>query len=116
MKLMFPAKKILAIFLFLLTILFFSDFALADVNYGYKEYFKEWNDKRELATQYLKEAEEQLKAGDELSGCAAQQKASEYGVAATNSLIKAMKLNGTLDGIDDLQAGLNKWRELGDFC
>ncbi len=75
-----------------------------------------WNEKRELASQYLLKAEVYFKEGNELEGCASQQRASSYGIEATEALIKAMELNGAQEGTDDLEAGLNKWRELGDFC
>ena len=77
---------------------------------------QDWTEKRELASNYLFEAEEAFKIGNELSGCATQKKASKLGIEASNSLIKAMKLNGTMDSLKDLEAGLNKWKELGDFC
>ena len=35
---------------------------------------------------------------------------------ATESLIKAMRINGSSDGLENFESGLNKWRELGDFC
>ena len=62
------------------------------------------------------DAENQFKSGDELSGCATQKKASKYGIEATKSLIKAMEDNESPEGIKNLETGLNKWRELGDFC
>ena len=79
-------------------------------------YMQEWNNKRELAAQYLLEAEKALKEGNKSLGCVQQSKASKYGIKATEALIKAMKINGSIDGIDNFKSGLNKWRELGDFC
>ena len=82
----------------------------------FESYMYEWNDKRELATQYLLEAEKALKEGDKTTGCTKQRKASKYGIEATESLIKAMKIHGSIDGLENFESGLNKWRELGDFC
>ena len=75
-----------------------------------------WDQKKELASQYLDEAENSFKEGDELEGCVLQQKAGEYGMEATKSLIKAMQINGSNDGIENLESGLLKWQELKDFC
>ena len=83
---------------------------------GFESYMQEWNEKRELATQYLSEADRALKEGDEVTGCITQRKASKYGIEATKSLIKAMKINGSTDGLENFESGLNKWKELGDFC
>ena len=76
----------------------------------------EWDEKRELATQYLIDAEKAIKAGDKTNGCLKQRKASDYGIEATESLIKAMKINGSTDGLKNFESALNKWREIGDFC
>ncbi len=77
---------------------------------------KEWDEKRELASKYLQEAEKSLKEGDALAGCSSQREASRYGIEATEALIKAMEANGSKNEIENLKAGLNKWKELGDFC
>ena len=90
--------------------------ALAESAKEYRAYMKEWEENRELATQYLLEAETALKEGLKDLGCNKQHKASVYGIKATQSLIKAMKANGSTDGIENFESGLNKWRELGDFC
>ena len=76
----------------------------------------DWESKKTIASEYLKQAENAFKEGDELTGCSFQRKASLYGIEATKSLISAMEVNGTKDGLENLEGGLNKWRELGDFC
>ncbi len=90
-----------------------NDFVLAD---DFETYINEWNKKSELATHYLLKAEKFLKEGNKSKGCSNQKKASEYGINATESLIKAIKINGSTDGLDVFESGLNKWRELRDFC
>ena len=100
---------------FLLALLLSAQSAMAFA-VDFESYMQEWNDKRELATQYLLDAEKALKEGDEATGCVAQRKASKYGIEATESLIKAMKINGSTDGLENFESGLNKWKELGDFC
>ena len=82
----------------------------------FESYMYEWNDKRELATQYLLEAEKALKEGDKTTGCTKQRKASKYGIEATESLIKAFEESASTDDLSNIIAGLNKWQELKDFC
>ncbi|WP_320667493.1 hypothetical protein [Prochlorococcus sp. MIT 1307] len=106
-------KLLLAISLIFLLITIQDGAAFAE---DFESYMQEWNEKRELATQYLRDAERALKEGDEAISCTTQRKASKYGIEATESLIKAMKINGSTDGIENFELGLNKWRELRDFC
>ena len=108
-------KKLFASFLLVLLLTTQIKPAYAVVK-DFELYMKDWNDKRELATQYLLEAEEAFKEGDEAIGCVIQRKASKYGIEATQSLIIAMKLNGSDQGVENFEYGLNKWKELGDFC
>lgn len=106
----------MAIILLLIIIISQSHIALADSEKNFSKYMQIWNEKKDLASQYLEEAEKAFKSGDELSGCVAQQKAAEFGIDATNSLIKAMKANGSNNGIENIESGLRKWEELKDFC
>tara|TARA_B100000700_G_C14564696_1_gene632744 strand:+ start:361 stop:648 length:288 start_codon:yes stop_codon:yes gene_type:complete len=82
----------------------------------FQTHMNEWNEKRVLASQYLLDAEKFLKEGDKAKGCSKQREASQYGIQATESLIKAMKINDSTDGLENFESGLKKWRELGDFC
>ena len=104
----------LAVFLSSLLLFFFQTTSVFAEDF--ESYMHEWDKKRELATEYLLRAEKSLKEGDKSTGCFNQRKASQYGIEATESLIQAMKINGSTDGIANFQSGLNKWRELGDFC
>ncbi len=103
---------------FLILILLFTPRyeLLANNLEDFDSYMQSWEQNRELASQYLEDALKEFKAGDELTGCATQQQAGEYGIKATESLIKAIKTKGNEESIPDLEAGLNKWRELRDSC
>ena len=76
-----------------------------------------WNKKITLASKYLKQAESALKEGDKYLGCTNQKRAGRLGVEASKSLIKAFKIkSSSKTEIENLQTGLNKWKELRDFC
>ena len=76
-----------------------------------------WNKKIALASKYLKQAESALKEGDKYIGCINQKKAGKLGVEASESLIKAFELKrASKSELQNFKAGLNKWKELRDFC
>ncbi len=63
-----------------------------------------------------KEIEIDLKDGTRDKVCSRQREAAKYGIEATESLIKAFKINGSKIEMENLQAGLKKWKELRDYC
>ena len=72
--------------------------------------------KQEKASKILKEIETDLKDGSRDQVCTKQREAARYGIEGTESLIKALKKNGSKAEIENLQTGLNRWRELKDYC
>ncbi len=82
----------------------------------YEDYLNNWNSKIKLASEFLDNAEKELKNGNEIQACLNQRKAAKYGIEATESLIKAFKESGSTDDLSNIKAGLNKWKELRDFC
>ena len=82
----------------------------------YSKYLDIWNKNSSLASKYLLESEKYLKIGDKSLGCSMQKKASFYGIKSTEALIQAFKISKTTEDLSSLEAGLNKWKELGDFC
>ena len=109
-------RKMIILILVMLLIHSHSDVVLAGTQDVFDDYMNKWTEKKTMASKYLLEAEAAFKNGDELTGCAIQKKASTYGIEATESLIMAMEVNGSTDGLENLETGLNKWKELGDFC
>lgn len=103
-----------SILLILFTLFYNQNSLLAETEYDLL--MKEWDNKIAIASQLLKEAEVALKNGDALEGCVQQRKAGDYGIEATESLIKAFQINGSTSDLSNLHAGLNKWKELRDFC
>ena len=79
-------------------------------------YLNNFYQKQEKASKILKEIEIDLKDGSRDRACARQREAAKYGIEATESLIKALKTNGSKNEIENLQVGLEKWRELRDYC
>ena len=82
----------------------------------FEMYLSDFYQKQERASKILKQIETDLKEGSNERICARQRKAARYGIEATESLIKAFKINGSKAELENLQAGLNKWRELRDNC
>jgi len=88
----------------------------ANAESEFERYLGDFYQKQEKASKILKEIEIDLKDGSRERVCARQREAASYGIEATESLIKAFKTNGSTIEIENLQAGLNKWRELRDYC
>ena len=109
MKRLFP---LLLISLFLL----FSSVISASAESEFEMYLADFYQKQEKASKILKEIETDLKDGSRDRGCARQREAASYGIEATESLIKAFKTNSSKTEMENLQAGLDKWRELRDYC
>ena len=82
----------------------------------FEMYMNDFYQKQEQASKILKELESDLKDGSRDEVCIRQKEAATYGIEATKSLIKAFNLKGSKTQIENLQAGLNKWRELRDYC
>ena len=82
----------------------------------YEMYLNDFYQKQDKASEILKGIEIDLKNGSRERVCTRQREAARYGIEATESLIKAFKLNGSKTEIENLQAGLNKWKELRDYC
>ncbi len=108
MKRLFP--------LLLISFLFFSSVLSVNAESEFEMYLIDFYQKQEKASKILKEIETDLKDGSRDRVCARQREAANYGIEATESLIKAFKINGSKTEMENLQAGLDKWRELRDYC
>ena len=108
-------KRLLPQLLISVIFLFFSVIPV-DAESEFEMYLNDFYLKQEKASKILKEIETSLKNGSRDKICARQSEAASYGIEATESLIKAFKINGSVTEIENLQAGLDKWRELKDYC
>jgi len=97
-------------------VLLFSSVIPANAESEFEMYLRDFYQKQEKASKILKEIETDLKDGSRDRVCARQREAASYGIEATESLIKAFKTNGSKTEMENLQAGLDKWRELRDYC
>ena len=97
-------------------VLLFSPVISANAESEFEMYLSDFYQKQEKASKILKEIEIDLKNGSRDRVCARQREAASYGIEATESLIKAFKTNGSESQMENLQAGLDKWRELRDYC
>ena len=97
-------------------VLLFSSVISVNAESEFEMYLIDFYQKQEKASKILKEIETDLKDGSRDRVCARQREAASYGIEATESLIKAFKTNGSESQMENLQAGLDKWRELRDYC
>ena len=88
----------------------------ADTENQFERYMEEWYSNKEIATSLLVESQKYFEQNDELSGCSYQQKAGETGIKATEALLKAIKIKGPNNGLDNIEAGIEKWKEVRDAC
>jgi len=108
-------KRLFPLLLISVVLLFFSVISV-NAESEFEMYLSDFYQKQEQASQILKEIEVDLKNGSKDRVCTRQRKAASYGIEATESLIKAFKINGSETQMESLQAGLDKWKELRDFC
>ena len=106
----------LLIFPLIISISLFVLSVPVNANTEFDKYMNDFYKKQEMATNLLKEIETDLKGGSRERICARQKKAATYGIEGTQSLIKAFKISGTMTEMNNIQAGLDKWRELRDYC
>ena len=79
-------------------------------------YLNDFYQKQEKASQILKGIERELKNGSRDKICLKQREAADYGIQATESLIRAFAINGSKTQVESLIAGLDKWKKLRDNC
>ena len=108
-------KRIFLLLFISLVLLFFLGISV-NAESEFEMYLNEFYLKQDKASKILKEIETDLKDGSRDRVCAKQREAAAYGIEATESLIKAFKKNGSIFQMESLQAGLDKWRELRDYC
>ena len=108
-------KRLFRLLLIFFAFLFFSVVSV-NADSEFEMYLSDFYQKQEKASKILKEIETDLKDGSRDRVCARQREAAIYGIEATESLIKAFELNGSKSQLENLQTGLNKWRELRDYC
>ena len=77
---------------------------------------KDFYQKQEKAIKLLRDIETDLKNGSREKVCSRQREAANYGIEATESLMKAFKTNDSITEIKNLQKELDKWHELRDYC
>ena len=108
--------KRLLILSLIFSFLFFLSLIPVKAETEFEMYLSDFYQKQEQASKILKEIENDLKDGSKERVCARQREAASYGIEATDSLIKAFRINGNKTEIENLLAGLDKWRELRDYC
>ena len=108
-------KRLLILSLIVSISLFFS-LKPVKAETDFEMYLSDFYQKQDRASKILKAIEIDLKDGSRDNVCLRQKEAARFGIEATESLIKAFEINGSRSEIDNLQAGLSKWKELRDYC
>ncbi len=108
-------KRLLLLSL-LFTFFLFISIIPVNAETEFEMYLNDFYQKQDKASEILKGIEIDLKDGSRDRVCSRQREAARYGIEATESLIKAFEINGSKTEIENLQAGLNKWKELRDYC
>ena len=109
-------KRLFLLMLISVVLLFFSEISV-NAESKFEIFLSDFYQKQDKASKILKDIETNLKDGSRDRVCARQREAARYGIEATESLIKAFKINGSnKTEMENLQAGLDKWRELRDYC
>ncbi len=108
-------KRLFFLFLVSFIFLFFSVISV-NAEPELETYLSDFYQKQEEASKILREIEKDLKDGSRHRVCARQREAANYGIEATESLIKAFKTRGSKTEMENLRAGLDKWIELRDNC
>ena len=108
-------KQLFPLFLISFFLFFYSVISVNAAS-EFEMYLNDFYQKQEKASKILREIETDLKDGSRDRVCARQREAASYGIEAMESLIKAFKTNSSKTEMENLQAGLDKWRELRDYC
>ena len=77
-------------------------------------YMLEWREKSQIAEDYLREAESQLKSGYRSRACAKQRLASKYGLEAFSALVLAQRYTDSERKIDNIEDTLARWKKLSN--
>ncbi len=107
-------KLISSILLIIFTLFNFS--LKAEVIENNNKLLEEWNYNNDLASFYLVQAEKYLKSGDKINACISQRKASQYGLTASNYLMRSFILNEKEEDILKLKKLIQKWDQLSKSC
>ena len=95
-------------------VLFNSDFVIAnETQTPFTKYMLEWREKSEIAQDYLRKGEEELKLGSKYRACLNQRYASKYGVEAFEALIQAQQYNESDKELVNIEESLDQWKKLG---
>ena len=74
----------------------------------------EWREKSEIAQEYLRKSDQELKTGFKYRVCLNKRLASQYGVQALQALIKAQQYNDTDKQLLNIEGNLDRMKRLGN--
>ena len=81
---------------------------------AFTRYMLEWREKSEIAQEYLRKSDQELKTGFKYRVCLNKRLASQYGVQALQALIKAQQYNDTDKQLLNIEENLDRMKRLGN--
>ena len=81
---------------------------------AFTRYMLECREKSEIAQEYLRKSDQELKTGLKYRVCLNKRLASQYGVQALQALIKAQQYNDTDKQLLNIEGNLDRMKRLGN--
>ena len=72
----------------------------------------EWRDKSDIAENYLRKSDDEMKTGLKYQACLYQRLASKNGVEAYQALIKAQNYSESDKELINIEENLDRWKKL----
>ncbi len=107
------ARHIISVILFFfLTICQLQPVSAQDNQTSFARYMLEWREKSQIAEDYLRKGEDELKKGQKYRACINNKYASKYGVEAYEALIKAQQYDEADKELVNIEDNLEYWKRL----
>ena len=85
-----------------------------DIQTPFARYMLEWRQKSQIAEEYLRKGEDELKKGQKYRACINNKYASQYGVEAYQALIHAQQYDEADKELQSIEDNLDKWKSLAN--
>ena len=112
-----PTKILKITFIiFLINTIIFCFGTLVKSENEFDFYINDFLNKNSEALQKLKEVEFNLKNGTRDYSCSKQREAARIGILASESLLKAYKINGSNPPLEIIESNKRRWKNILENC